>query len=494
MKFFDYILTSYKNLSRQKARTFLTVVAITVGSLSLILMISLLVGVRQGAMDSLKNLGAFNLITVTRDPNSIDDNPSLIRGDSGGSDDEGKKIDEVTLGSIKKLPYVADATLVASVWMKTMRLEGQDKKMWSNITAYQPEAKVFDMPLLAGRNLNNADMDNIVVGWRFIQMYGYADRPEELIGKRVTLAHEAGGSNPDWGPPPQKPPQNADKEWWEEQSKKSIDIPATIVGVADNKMMDDSQNFVTLAWAKRLMTRVRWEYDDSVRKECEEKLQRQRDKDFQNGQNYDGGNYNCDGLDAMRIFKEDEFSKRGYGGIILKTDDMERVKSVAPMIENMGYGVVTAQNMIDEINEIFTALTVVLGTIGGISLFVASIGIINTMIMATFERTREIGVMRACGATRATIRKLFTFEAAFLGFCGGALGLVISLILGQIARIIVEKYGADMGNIPLDHVGKFPLWLIFGVLAFTTFIGLISGLYPAIKAARLNPVDALRYE
>lgn len=458
--------------------------------MSLILMISLLIGVRRGALDQLKELGAFNLITVTPDPNSIDDNPNLIRGDTGGSDDEGKKIDEVTLGSVKKLPNVADATLVASVWMKTMRLEGQDKKTWSNIMAYQPEAKVFDMPLLAGRNLNKDDLDNIVVGWKFVQMYGYADRPEELIGKKVILAYEAGGGSPDWGPLPQKPPQNADKEWWEEQSKKSIDIPATIVGVADNKMMDDSQNFINLVWAKRLMTRVRWEYDDSVRKECEDKFQRQKE----DGPNYNEGNNPCDNLDAMKIFKEDEFARRGYGGVIAKTDDMERVKLVAPMIENMGYGVVTAQNMIDEINEIFTALTVILSAIGGISLFVASIGIINTMIMATFERTREIGVMRACGATRATIRKLFTFEAAFLGFCGGALGLVISIILGRIAKILVEKYGADMGNIPMDHIGSFPLWLILAILGFTTFIGLMSGLYPAIKASRLNPVDALRYE
>ncbi len=494
MKFFDYILTSYKNLSRQKVRTFLTVSAITVGSLSLILMISLLIGVRRGALDALKELGAFNLITVTSDPNSIDDNPNLIRGDTGGSDDEGKKIDEVTLGSVKKLPYVIDATMVASVWMKTARLEGQDKKTWSNIMAYQPEARVFDMPLLAGRNLNKEDMDNIVVGWKFTNMYGYADHPEELIGKRVILAYEAGGSSPDWGPLPEKPPENADKEWWEAQSRKSIDIPATIVGVADNKMMDDSQNFINLAWAKRLMTRVRWEYDDSVRKECEDKFQRQKDNDFQNGQNYNEGNYPCDNLDATRIFKEDEFSKRGYGGIIAKTEDMEQVKLVAPMIENMGYGTVTAQNMIDEINEIFTALTVILGAIGGISLFVASIGIINTMIMATYERTREIGVMRACGATRATIRKLFTFEAAFLGFCGGALGLVISIILGRIAKLLVEKYGASMGSIPLDHIGSFPLWLILAVLGFTTFIGLVSGLYPAVKASRLNPVEALRYE
>jgi putative ABC transport system permease protein len=150
--------------------------------------------------------------------------------------------------------------------------------------------------------------------------------------------------------------------------------------------------------------------------------------------------------------------------------------------------------MVDQINKILMLIGLVLAAIGGISLFVASIGIINTMIMATYERVREIGVMRACGATRATIRRLFTFEAALLGFWGGAFGLIISIGLGQLAKLIVHKYGANLGNIPVDRIGSFPVWLILGVIAFTTVLGMISGLYPAIKAARLNPVDALRYE
>ena len=116
------------------------------------------------------------------------------------------------------------------------------------------------------------------------------------------------------------------------------------------------------------------------------------------------------------------------------------------------------------------------------------------MIMATYERTREIGVMRACGATKATIRRLFTFEAAMLGFWGGLFGLLISYGIGMLAKLLVTKYGANLGNVPVQHIGSFPFWLIAGVISFTTLIGMLAGLYPAIRAARLNPVDALRYE
>ncbi len=124
----------------------------------------------------------------------------------------------------------------------------------------------------------------------------------------------------------------------------------------------------------------------------------------------------------------------------------------------------------------------------------ATIGIINTMTMATFERTREIGVMRACGATKATIRRLFTFEAAMLGFAGGAFGILISLGLGAVARLILSNNAITLSSLPVDQIGVFPWWLILSVIVFTTVLGMLSGLYPAARASKMKPVDALRYE
>ena len=102
--------------------------------------------------------------------------------------------------------------------------------------------------------------------------------------------------------------------------------------------------------------------------------------------------------------------------------------------------------------------------------------------------------MRACGATRATIRRLFTFEAAMLGFSGGLFGLIISFFLSLVAKFIVTKAGSNLGSIPVDRIGSLPWWLVVAVIAFTTIVGMLAGLSPAIKAARMNPVEALRSE
>lgn len=493
MKTLDAIRLSFKNLARQKSRTTLTITAITIGSLSVILMSSILLSVRQSLMDSFKKMGAFNLVTVVQDPNSTD-NTSLISAGNGNSDSSLKKIDDTTLSDVLKIPHVVGATPTLNVWVKTMRLDGNDKKSWANLLAYTPSSNVFDMPLLAGRNITDTDMDKIVVGANFLNTYGDPKKPSDLIGKKVILVMN-GGSYPDWGTLPPEPPQNADKSWWDAQQSKDINLTAEIVGVADNGSMDDKQNYISLAWGERLNTSVQWQYDDSTMKTCQDQ-QNQANQAQKSGDGKSGGvNLHCENLATMKLVKDtSNITKNGYGSIIIKADDQNNAKSVGDAVAKMGFGAVTAENMIKQINQIFTMVSVILGIIGGISLFVAAIGIINTMVMATYERIREIGVMRACGATRADIRHLFMIEAATLGFWGGVFGLIISIILVSAAKWIILNKGASLGNIPIDKIGSFPIWLVVSVIAFTTLVGLLSGLGPAIKAARLNPVDALRYE
>lgn len=469
MRFIDYIRLALKNLTRQKARTTLTIIAITIGSLSVILMVSLLTGIRQSLIDMLQDMDAFSLVTVTPDPNAADGGGGLITSGNGSNSSDAKKLDEAVLASLKKITGVLDATPIGgSIWMETMKLEGESKKMWASLIAFEPDTKVFQMPLQAGRKLTNSDMDKIVVGSRFIKTYGYTDHAKDLLGKNVTFVMKNGGGNaPDWGSLPEKPPVGAGKEWWESKNNETTEIKAEIVGIAQNSALDDSQNYINIAWAKKLMTQVRWENP-----ECK------KDEPCSN---------------EMQLVKDDQYSKNGYGSIILKVNDTEKLKAIADAVTKLGYGVATAQDMLDEMNKVFLGIGIVLGVIGGISLFVAAIGIINTMVMATYERIREIGVMRACGATRATIRRLFTFEAAMLGFWGGIFGLILSILIGKLGTSIVSRYATDI-PIPIEKIAQFPLWLVASVVGFTTLVGLISGLYPAIKAARLNPVDALRYE
>jgi putative ABC transport system permease protein len=135
----------------------------------------------------------------------------------------------------------------------------------------------------------------------------------------------------------------------------------------------------------------------------------------------------------------------------------------------------------------------VLGGIGGIALVVAAVGVVNTMVMSILERTREIGVMRAVGARRSTVSRLFTFEAGLLGFFGGIIGLVIGYAAVLVANPLVNKQ-LQGNNIQSSNIIGLPLWLILGVVGLTTVIGILAGLYPARRAAKLDPVEALHYE
>ena len=141
----------------------------------------------------------------------------------------------------------------------------------------------------------------------------------------------------------------------------------------------------------------------------------------------------------------------------------------------------------------FNIIGAVLGGIGAIALVVAAVGVINTMVMSILERTREIGVMRAVGARRSAISRLFTFEASLLGLVGGVLGIVITYGLTLIGNPIINKQLKGNG-IASSNILFMPLWLIIGVLVGTAVIGMLAGLYPARRAAKLDPVEALHYE
>lgn len=462
MRVIDYVGMASRNLVRQKARTILTIIAITIGSLSLILMASLLLSVHQSLVDQFKNFGAFDLVTAIKDPNAVDNN-SLLGGNGGPN--EGKMINDATVTAMRSIPHVTRATGVLSgAGINTMRLEGQDKKTWASITAIDPTNDVFDLPIKAGRKLAAGDMDKIVIGSRFAEDMGYA-KAADLLGKKVLLNYHSGPGAPDWGALPPKPPVNADEDWFRQHQSNGVDIPVEIVGVADSGALDDGQSYIPMAFAKRLMVSVSWQMQGTPTTQPIWVLQ-----------------------------KEDQFKNSGYNAVIMKVDDQARIGEVSDAVKKLGYGATTAQKMLDQINKIMYLVGAVLAVIGGISLFVATIGIVNTMVMAIYERTREIGVLRANGATRAVIRRLFTFEASLLGFWGGVFGIVISFGLTKLAGKIITTNGAILGSLPLDNIGNFPWWLIVAVIAFTSLVGMFSGLFPAIRAARMNPVDALRYE
>jgi putative ABC transport system permease protein len=187
--------------------------------------------------------------------------------------------------------------------------------------------------------------------------------------------------------------------------------------------------------------------------------------------------------------------------VLVKNADM--VEEVDKAIEDLGYEGNTIDEMIGQIGTIFDIIGYVLSGFGGIALFVASIGIINTLLMAIYERTREIGVMVAVGAKRVFVGIMFTFEGALLGFIGGGLGLLASWGFGNLANNILHNgiiigdtqiLEAYLADYPTFNVSVITLWLVCFVIITTTVVSWIASIYPAWKASRLDPIQALRHD
>ncbi|NMB62167.1 MAG: ABC transporter permease [Chloroflexi bacterium] len=188
----------------------------------------------------------------------------------------------------------------------------------------------------------------------------------------------------------------------------------------------------------------------------------------------------------------------GYSSLTVRVDDSDNVLDVADEITNLGYQTQTAQSFLENVNSLFTALQVVFGGVGAITLLVAAIGIANTMTMAIMERTKEIGLLKALGATNKDILSLFIGEAAGIGLLGGAGGVVLSLLLGTVINALGGSYLAEQatssGTTVSNSMLYMPFYLHLFALVFATVMGSISGLYPALRAQSLPPVIALKYE
>jgi putative ABC transport system permease protein len=192
-------------------------------------------------------------------------------------------------------------------------------------------------------------------------------------------------------------------------------------------------------------------------------------------------------------------NKDGYNQITVIVNDPKKVLEINDLITNIGYQTYTVSSYVQGINSFFIILQVVFGGVGAIALLVAAIGIANTMAMAILERTREIGLMKAVGATNRDVLSVFLGEAAGIGFIGGLGGILIGWSAAQLLNVLAIVYFAGQssqqgGTPPPSSAAYTPAWLLIFALVFAILVGVISGLYPALRAATLVPVNALKYE
>jgi putative ABC transport system permease protein len=194
-----------------------------------------------------------------------------------------------------------------------------------------------------------------------------------------------------------------------------------------------------------------------------------------------------------QTFLRDPSQKRTYAMLTVKVKQAKSTQDVEESIRRMGFTAISIADALRGAKNAFILLDITLSLIGSIALAVSSLGIVNTMVMSILERTREIGIMKAIGASDNDIRRIFLIEASIIGLIGGLFGIVLGWSVGHVINFGANLYIRSQGGTP-GTLFSLPLWLVGGAIAFSIFVSLIAGSYPASRAARLDPIRALRHD
>ena len=201
------------------------------------------------------------------------------------------------------------------------------------------------------------------------------------------------------------------------------------------------------------------------------------------------------GNDMGEVIRESTLGEGGrhYSNLTVRVELPADVPAVEDAVRQMGYSPFSLLDLTRNLRRLFAILDMLLGIFGSLALAVASLGIINTLVMAILERRREIGVLKALGASDQDVRHLFFAEAGVMGLLGGVMGVVLGWGIGRAIQLATNYYLSQQ-QIPPENIWTVPVWLVASAIAFSLLVSLAAGIYPASRAARLDPVEALRYE
>jgi ABC-type antimicrobial peptide transport system permease subunit len=492
MRAADYLKLALRSLRRSRLRSGLTVSAILIGATGITIMLTFVTSVKAYVQNQFVQTGQIDQIQVSETPN-LTYNPN---GETGGGGLPQTQGNEPTLTDAleAKIAAVPDVTGVAATaqglgnqQLAYLEYNGHRLSI-NNLSDYVPNG-VIEPPLVAGRDLRASDTSNeILLTSDYADALGFKGNYKALVGKTVTLQTQPGYTGVGATLPLTLPPQPSQCTSGQPPppgtpcgptaALPAMALSAVVVGIT---RATDSRETISmpLSWALAIG-------DGSVPTMMNQNCQLMtvqcspaNENKVQSWQTPPPAQYLAD--------------RGGYGSFIVKVNDTANIPAVTASIDHLG---VSAASGIDALNKQKRKADVVgliLGALGLVALLIAALGVMNTMVMSVLERTREIGVMRALGARRSTIRRLFVAEAAGLGFFGGLLGVGIGYGIVLLAKPVIEKTVQSNAELSATNF-SVPVWLVVAVLAGTTLIGVISGLLPARRAARLDPVDALRYE
>jgi putative ABC transport system permease protein len=197
--------------------------------------------------------------------------------------------------------------------------------------------------------------------------------------------------------------------------------------------------------------------------------------------------------DLRDIVRDSTANKTTYASLSVRAKSPSQVEALEASIKNLGFNAFSLLDASKSLRTFFSVFDSLLGIFGTLALAVATLGIVNTLVMSILERRREIGVLKALGAADSDVQRLFFVEAGVMGLLGGLLGVTFGWLLGRAVTYGTNVY-LHRQNLNSIELSSVPWWLVLSALVFAVLVSLAAGLYPASRAAKLNPVDALRYE
>lgn len=188
-----------------------------------------------------------------------------------------------------------------------------------------------------------------------------------------------------------------------------------------------------------------------------------------------------------------EIELEKFHSVKVKVDTTDNLIAIRDTLSDQGYTVTSVAEFIGQVRKVFRVVQGVLAVFGLIALFVASIGMFNTMTIALLERTHDIGIMKSVGMENRDIWRMFAAESSLIGVFGGLIGILFGMFIGELLNVGVNILARSLGGEAID-IFYTPLWFLVTIFVVASTVGFMTGLYPAYRASRINVLDALRYE
>jgi len=456
MKFSALLKFSFENLVRSKLRTVLTILGVMIGSAALVAMIAYGVGLQKTFSDEFSDLELFSTVRVTSSSFDVSDilsySKKAVRNLNENQNDNFIRLDDSILTVVKKAvhPIFPDAMVYpetvfpCKISIDTFRTAVICEALPAGISKY----KGYNQ-LKVGRFFQSDSTNEVVISEILLNRMG-VEQPDQALGKAIKVTTVS----------------------WDFSKLMSGGFLA-LMGMADLPVREYNYNFKIVGVISDDVQKLSSGFKLIMPITTAKNMKRMHL------------------MSSVSLLKQSN-QKGGYTAIVVRTENQKQSQVVKDTIKAIGLNASSFTDSFNQFKKLFLVFDLALAIVGMIALVVATLGITNTMIMSIMERYREIGIMKALGASDEDIRQVFLVESAIIGFVGGIggvlLGKFVTVFINKLVNIYVIKQAGTV--LAFFH---FPFWLVLSAVIFSVLISTIAGLYPANRAAKIQPVEALRY-